>query len=92
MTDLKSEVREQVERLVTCSDRGQHLALVLQAIDDAEKDLAHFRIEHKARLENLMRQKAQLQFEILTGQMSLIEEVPQAESVAPTNGTAEKPQ
>lgn len=84
---LKEQVREQVERLVTVSDRGQHLAMVLQAMEDAEKDLAQYKAEHKSRMETLLRQKQRLQFEILTGQMSLIEEVPAAPSNGHSNGS-----
>ena len=56
--------------------QAQRLALILQAIEDAEREMADYRAEHKSRLERLQKQAWQLRNEILGGQMPLEGEPP----------------
>ena len=51
--------------------QAQRLAMILQAIEDAEREMADYRADFKSRVERLQKQAWQLRNEILSGQMTL---------------------
>lgn len=53
------------------NDKAKQLAMVLQAIEDAEREMADYRTDYKARMERLLNSARILRNEILTGQESL---------------------
>jgi hypothetical protein len=53
------------------TDPAFQLASALQAIDEAIKDFAEVKIEHKVRMERLYKEAGRLRMEILTGQKQL---------------------
>jgi hypothetical protein len=55
-------------------DRAHQLALILQAIEDLEREKADFNADHKARMERLQKHAWQLRNDILSGQLSLVVE------------------
>lgn len=58
-------------------DRAKQLAMILQAIDDAEMEFAEYRTNFKERMTRLTNSAATLKRDILSGQMT-ITELPQA--------------
>lgn len=55
-------------------DRATRLAMMMQAIDDAEAEFAEMKTEHKDRMTRLVNAAAALKRDILHGQLALIPE------------------
>lgn len=53
------------------TDRAKRLAMILQAIDDTEREFAETRTEYKDRMTRLRNQAFMLRTEIITGQEAL---------------------
>lgn len=53
-------------------NQAQRLAMLLQAIDDAEAERAEYMTEHKDRVMRLRNEASKLKREILTGQLTLV--------------------
>ena len=53
------------------ANQAERLALILQAIEDAERQMADYRKDYTARMEHLRQQAWQLRNEILSGQLTI---------------------
>lgn len=63
---------------VSITDRAKRLALILQAIDDCERDFAETKTEYRDKLQRLNNQAWALRCEILNGQEVLPMTPPEA--------------
>lgn len=54
-------------------DRAQQLAMILQAIEDAEQEMSEYRAAHKDRIERLRGEAFKLRNAILFGQLTITE-------------------
>lgn len=64
-------------------DKGVRLAMILQAIEDANLDFAEVRADFKARIDRLQKELFQVRQEILSGQTSLLDIAVEPASAAP---------
>ena len=53
------------------TDKARQLAMILQAIEEAEREMADYRASHKERMETLHHEAWKLRCEILSGQKTL---------------------
>lgn len=54
-------------------DRAKQLAMILQAIDDAEMEFAEYKTDFKKRMTTLVNHAAQLKRDILSGQLTIMD-------------------
>jgi predicted metal-dependent hydrolase len=53
------------------ANQAEHLALILQAIEDVDREMANYRVDYKARRETLEQQAWKLRNQILSGQLTI---------------------
>lgn len=56
--------------------RSKRFAMILQAIEDAEEDMANYRKDHASRMDTLRKELRALKMDELTGQLQLVPDPP----------------